>query len=107
MLILYSDAAAYMLKAATAIKVFYPNSIHFICLAHGLQYVADEVRANFPQVNKLISMFLKAPHPMQSYKQHLPYAPLPLEPVPTRWRTRIEAVNFYSEHFEAVKSIVA
>jgi hypothetical protein len=26
---LYSDAAAYMLKAATALKDFYPNSIHF------------------------------------------------------------------------------
>jgi hypothetical protein len=28
-LILYSDAAAYMLKAATALKGFCPNSIHF------------------------------------------------------------------------------
>jgi hypothetical protein len=27
--------------------------------------------------------------------------------MPTRWRTWIEAVNFYSEHFETVKSIVA
>jgi hypothetical protein len=26
--------------------------------------------------------------------------------VPTRWGTWIEAVNFYSEHFETVKSIV-
>jgi hypothetical protein len=65
-LILYSDAVAYMLKAATALKVFYPNLIHFTCLAHGLQRVAEEVRAKFPQANKLISMaknvFLKAPH---------------------------------------------
>jgi hypothetical protein len=64
-LILYSGAAAYTLKAATALKVFYPNSIHLACLVHGLQRVADEVRTKFPQVNKLISMikmFLKAPH---------------------------------------------
>jgi hypothetical protein len=27
--------------------------------------------------------------------------------VPTRWRTRIEAFNFYSEEFGTVKSIVA
>jgi hypothetical protein len=27
--------------------------------------------------------------------------------LPTRWGTWIEAVNFYSEHFETVKSIVA
>jgi hypothetical protein len=30
-LILYSDAAAYMLKAKIALKVFYPNLIHFTC----------------------------------------------------------------------------
>jgi hypothetical protein len=53
---MYTDTAAYMLKAATALKVFYPNLIHFTCLAHGLQGVAEEVRAKFPQVNKLISM---------------------------------------------------
>jgi hypothetical protein len=49
-LIFYSDAATYMLKAATALKVFYPNLIHFTCLAHGLQCVA-KIRAKFPQVN--------------------------------------------------------
>jgi hypothetical protein len=27
--------------------------------------------------------------------------------MPTNWGTWIEAVNFYSEHFETVKSIVA
>jgi hypothetical protein len=67
-LILHSCAAAYMLKAATALKVFYPNLIHFTCLAHGLQCVANEGIANFPQVNKLISttkkVFLKAPNQM-------------------------------------------
>jgi hypothetical protein len=89
-LILYS-AATRMLKAETALKLFYPNFIHFTCLAHGLQCVAEEVRAKFPQVNKLISMikkvFLKAPHQVHSYKQHLPDAPLPPEPMPTRWGT--------------------
>jgi hypothetical protein len=54
-LILNSDAAAYMLKAATVLKVFYPNLIHFTCPAHGLQRVAKDVRAKFLQVNKLIS----------------------------------------------------
>jgi hypothetical protein len=80
-LILYSDAAAYMLKAATALKVLYPNLINFTCLAHGLQCVAEEVRAKLSQANKLIMMtkkkvLLKAPHRVQSYKQHLPDAPL-------------------------------
>jgi hypothetical protein len=106
-LILYSDAAAYMPKAATALKVFHPNLIHLTGLAHGLQCVAEEVRAKFYQANKLVSVFLKAPHRVQSYKQHLPGAPLPTEPVPTRWGTWIETVDFLSEHFETMKSIVA
>jgi hypothetical protein len=40
--VLYSDAAAYMLKAATALKVSFQNLIHFTCVAHGLQHVAEE-----------------------------------------------------------------
>jgi hypothetical protein len=87
LLILYPDAAAHILKAATALKVFYPNLIYFTCLAHGLQRVAEEVRAKCPQVNKLISMtrkFLKTPYRVQSYKRHLPDASLPPEPVPAR-----------------------
>jgi hypothetical protein len=51
---LYSDVAAYILEAAIVWKVFCPNLINFICQAQGLQRVAGEVRAKFPQVNKLI-----------------------------------------------------
>lgn len=59
MLILHSNVAAYMLRAATAFKVFYSNLIPFTCLVHGLQHVAEEVRAKFPYVNTLISMTRK------------------------------------------------
>ena len=34
-LLFISDAAPYMVKAATAIKVFYPKVLHFTCLAYG------------------------------------------------------------------------
>jgi hypothetical protein len=59
--ILYSDAAAYtrMLKAVSVLKVFYPNLVHFTCLALVLQRAAAKVRAKFPQVNKLILMTKK------------------------------------------------
>nr|CAD7202661.1 unnamed protein product [Timema douglasi] len=42
--VMYSDTAAYMIKAATALKVFSPNLIHFTCLPHALQHTAEEVR---------------------------------------------------------------
>ena len=50
-LVLYSDAATYMLKVAKTLKVFHPNTHHFTCLAHALQRVAEEVRSNFTNVN--------------------------------------------------------
>jgi hypothetical protein len=58
-LILYSDDAAHIRKDATALKVFYPNLIHFTCIAHGLQRVVKKVRVKFPQVNKSILMTKK------------------------------------------------
>jgi hypothetical protein len=54
----FSCCGIYAEKCNT-LKVFYPNLIHFTCLAHGLQRVAEEVRAKFPQVIKLISMTKK------------------------------------------------
>jgi hypothetical protein len=59
-LILHSDAVSYMLKAATGLKVFYPNLINFTCLAHQQQHVTKEVRPKFPQMNKLILMTKKS-----------------------------------------------
>jgi hypothetical protein len=92
-LLLYLDAAAYMLKATTALKVFYQNLIHFTCMAHGPQRVVEEVTSNFPDVNKLISsrkkVFMKAPQCVQCYRNELPDVALPPEPVLTRWGTWI------------------
>ncbi|GBP24909.1 hypothetical protein EVAR_12573_1 [Eumeta japonica] len=109
-LIFLSDAAPYMIKAAKALQVFYPNLIHVTCFAHGVHRLAEEVRFTFGNVNKLISStkkgFLKAPARIKAYKEKLPNLPLPPEPVITRWGTWIEAVLFYNEHFEAIKGVV-
>jgi hypothetical protein len=96
-----------MPKAATVLKVFYPNLIQFTCLAHGLQSVAKEVRAKFPQVNKLILMKKKCfRNPRMKYNPISNTSQMHPCP-PHQMGTWIEAVDFYSEHFEAVKSIVA
>ncbi|KAJ4449928.1 hypothetical protein ANN_01335 [Periplaneta americana] len=87
-LVLYSDAAAYMLKAGTALRVFYQNMIHFTCLSHGLQRVAEEVRSNYPQVNSIIpntkKVFVKASQRVLYYREQLPNMKLPSAPVLTR-----------------------
>ena len=109
-LLMYTDAAPYMLKAGKSLAVFYPNLVHVTCMAHALQRVAETVRHEFPEVNSLISatkkVFLKCPYRIQRYKEQLPDVPLPPEPVITRWATWIEAVIFYSKNFEAVKSVM-
>lgn len=108
--IFLSDAAPYMIKAAKALQVFYPNLIHVTCFAHGVHRLAEEVRCMFGNVNNLISstkkVFLKSPARIKAYKEKLPSVPLPPEPVVTRWGTWLEAVVFYNQHFDAIKGVL-
>ncbi|KAJ8884023.1 hypothetical protein PR048_015880 [Dryococelus australis] len=64
----------------------------------------------YPQVNKIASftkkVFLKAPYRVLHYRELLPNVALRPEPVLTRWSTGLEAVSFYSEHFQGIKSVV-
>lgn len=64
-LLFISDAAPYMVKAGTALHVFYPKLIHVTCLAHAFHRVAETIRSEFSEVDFLIStvkkMFLKHP----------------------------------------------
>lgn len=53
-LLMLSDAAAYMLKAYSNLKVLYENLIHCTCLAHGLNRVAETIRMQFPSINMLV-----------------------------------------------------
>ncbi|KAB0803224.1 hypothetical protein PPYR_00194 [Photinus pyralis] len=108
--LMLSDAAPYMIKAAQNLKIFYPNLIHNTCLAHGVNRVAEEVRNQFPVVNDFINnvkkVFVKAPLRVQLYKEMLPGIPLPPKPILTRWGTWVEAALFYAQHFESIKKVL-
>jgi hypothetical protein len=43
-LLFLSDAAPYMVKAATVLKNIYTRIIHVTCCAHGLHRIAEEIR---------------------------------------------------------------
>jgi hypothetical protein len=105
-----SDAVAYMIKAASNLKIFYTNLIHCTCLAHGLNRVAETIRLQFPLVNALISqgkkIFLKAPLRVQIFKEKMPGIPLPPQPVLTRWGTWLDAAMYYADNFEGFKEVV-
>lgn len=59
-LMIVTDAAAYMLSAVSALKTLFPKMIHLTCFAHRL---SEFIRYQFPAVNELISstkaVFLK------------------------------------------------
>lgn len=108
-LLLVTDSAAYMLKAGEALTTFYNNMVHVTCMAHALHRVAEEIRLQYPDVNKVIStvkkVFLKAPSRILLFKDMLPDVPLPPEPVLTRWGTWVEAAIYYAEHLSDVKKV--
>ena len=105
-----TDAAPYIVKAGKAVQAFYPKMVHITCLAHGLHRVAEEIRANFSQVDSLVSemkkIFIKAPSRKQLFKSTAPGVLLPPELVITRWGTWIEAAICYCDHFQIVKSVI-
>jgi hypothetical protein len=104
-----TDAAAYMLKAAINLRVFYPNLMHIICFAHGLNRVCEKLREQYPDVNGVISnikkIFVKAPTRVARFKELLPNTALPPEPVITRWATWLKAVFYYQENFDVIKEV--
>ena len=108
-LLLVTDAAAYMKKAGLALKVLYPNMIHVTCLAHGLHRIAEHVRELHPKVDKLVAnvkkVFLKSPSRIQHFKEIAPDLSLPPQPVLTRWGTWISAVLYYALHWDTLKLI--
>jgi len=108
-LIMYSDAAPYMLKAARALQIFYPSLLHFTCMAHGFHRIAEHIRSMSAEVDRIIStvkkVFLKSPLRVEAYKNAC-NLPLPPQPVLTRWGTWLNAALFYADNFSTIKEII-
>lgn len=109
-LLFLSDAAPYMVKAGKVMQNLYSKMIHVTCMAHAVHRVAEEIRTNFQDINKLISsvkkVFLKAPYRVEIFKTIAPGIPLPPEPVLTRWGTWINEANYYCEHLSDIKKVI-
>lgn len=112
-----------------SLQTLYPKMLHLTCLAHGLHRIAEYIRLEFPEVNRLISntkavfikvtigktycqyffkiqFLLQAPCRRQIFKNKYPNLPLPPSPCITRWGTWLEAAGYYCDHFEEVKSVL-
>lgn len=68
-----SDDAPWVCKALINLKMFFPNLIHTIFLAHGINRVFEEIRNQFLLVDELISnIFFKRHCEFTTVKNHLP-----------------------------------
>lgn len=65
LLLAVTDAAPAMKSAMKSLCVIFPKMIHITCLAHAMHRLAETIRFQFKNVNRLISsmkaVFLKSP----------------------------------------------
>ena len=109
-LLIVTDAAAYMKKAASILSALFPNMLHLTCLAHALHRLSEKIRSMHPEVDGLISsvkkIFVKAGARRTVFKEVNPGIPLPPAPVLTRWGSWISAAIYYAKHIDAVETAI-
>jgi hypothetical protein len=88
-LLLVTDSAPYMKKAAQGPTVSCPKLIHDTCVARALHRVCETFRVLYPNVDKLVAngkkMFVKSPARIALFKNEARDTPLLPTPVITRW----------------------
>uniref|UniRef100_A0A6P7GTG0 Otoferlin-like n=1 Tax=Diabrotica virgifera virgifera TaxID=50390 RepID=A0A6P7GTG0_DIAVI len=89
-----------------SINAFNAKSNSLYVSSHGLNRVAEPIRLQFPLVNELIKIFIKAPLRVQLFRERFPNTPLTPEPVLTRLGTWLDAALYYAEYFENFNSLV-
>jgi hypothetical protein len=108
-LLFVSDAAPYMINAATALQLLYPKMIHVTCLAHALPRVAEEVHGSYPEVDQLIAngkkIFIKSPLRVQKFKEEATTLLLPPQPIVTCWGTWLNAANYCCTNYNEIEKI--
>lgn len=108
--LLVTDAAPYMVKAARDLTILYIKMVHVTCIAYGLHRLAENVRERFEKadtlVNKVKKIFLKAPYRVQLLKEMYPNLPIPPEPVISCWATWLRAIKYYADHWKEIKHVV-
>lgn len=73
-LLLVTDAAPYMKRAAQNLQAIYHRMIHVCYFAHALHRICEEIRTTYPLADNSIStvkkIFLKAPYRIVVFKEH-------------------------------------
>jgi hypothetical protein len=75
------DAAPYMVKTASTVKVLYSKMVHITCLGHGIHRIAKVEKL----IAKVKQIFLKAPSRILLFKEEAAGINLLPQPIMTRW----------------------
>ena len=109
-LLFVTDCAPYMKKAGATLKVIFPKMLHVTCAAHALHRIAEVIRHSFKDVDSLVSngkkIFRKSPSRLTMFRKLASGAPLPPQPVLTRWGTWLDAAIYYAENLHAFSQVV-
>ncbi|GJQ82680.1 hypothetical protein Trydic_g19695 [Trypoxylus dichotomus] len=105
-----TNGARNMVEVGRLLKTDFPHLLHVTCLLHAFHLVIDTIRLSYPPVDQLISnmkkIFIKSPKRIRQFKNVCAGIPLPSEPILTRWGTWLEAVSYYSKHFQRIKYFI-
>ena len=104
--LLLSDAGKRMIAAGITLKSLYPKLFHVTCVAHLLHNCAMKIKSHFEDVHQLIAK-VKAETIKNKTRQAKFYAiGYPLQPVPTRSGSWLNAALHYAKKLPKVKAIV-
>lgn len=106
-LLLLSDGASYMIKAASALRTLYSRMLHVTCVAHGLNRVCECVREHYTEIDSLVayvkSIFARANDRRREFQVAYPKLPFPPDLIITRWCTWIQAAMYYHDNFNEIE----
>ncbi|KAJ8963068.1 hypothetical protein NQ318_018532 [Aromia moschata] len=98
-----TDSAATTRVVGRSLQEHSCNMIHVTCTGHALHLVAKTIRQCFPEVNALITMFLKSSKRLRAFQSKCPEPP---QLILKRWGTWLEAAFYYDKYFEQIKVVI-
>ena len=98
--LLLSDAAKYMIAAGIPLK--YPKLFHVTYVAHLLHNCAMKMKSRFEDVDQLIAKVKAVTIKNKTRQAKFSAIGYPPQPVPTRWRSWLNAALYYAKNLPEV-----
>ena len=95
-----------MIAAVITLKALYPKLFHVTCVAHLLHNCAMKIKSHFKDVDQLIAKVKAAIIKNKTRQTKFSAIGYPLQPVPTRWASWLNAALYCAKDLPEVKAIV-